>query len=291
MEFYQLVYFKQIAESENISQSAIQLNISQPALSRSLKNLEQELGVQLFNRQGKKLVLNNHGLAFLHYANRVLDTLNEAKQKIKQDSAAFLPPLNLAVIHDNHLIPQILASFHRQYPFIHINLFHFVSSYRIPSNCTLVIHSSEELVSALPPEKSFKLLTEECLIGLSVHHPLAPKDALDLHDLSTEPFIVLSQENSFGEFSRGFFRILGIQPHIILESDSQIMIDALVAQNVGLALYPSETWFPGSDQVLLKRIRDHQLYQPLYISCNAAVADSSTELFFSHAKSYFDQTF
>ena len=245
MEFYQLVYFKQIAESENISQSAIQLNISQPALSRSLKNLEQELGVQLFNRQGKKLVLNNHGLAFLHYANRVLDTLNEAKQKIKQDSVAFLPPLNLAVM----------------------------------------------LVSSLPPEKSFKLLTEECLIGLSVHHPLASKDALDLHDLSTEPFIVLSQENSFGEFSRGFFRILGIQPHIILESDSQIMIDSLVAQNVGLALYPSETWFPSSGQVLLKRIRDHQLYQPLYISCNATVADSSTELFYSHAKSYFDQTF
>ena len=89
MEFYQLVYFKQIAESENISQSAIQLNISQPALSRSLKNLEQELGVQLFNRQGKKLVLNNHGLAFLHYANRVLDTLNEGKETENQ-SQSFL---------------------------------------------------------------------------------------------------------------------------------------------------------------------------------------------------------
>ncbi|MCD2493058.1 LysR family transcriptional regulator [Lacrimispora sp. NSJ-141] len=287
MEFYQLVYFKKIAESENITKASADLNISQPSLSRSLKNLESELGVQLFNREGKKLLLNENGIVFLGYTDHILDTLNEAREKMKQQASVYLPPVNIAMIHDNRLLPQLLAAFHQSYPHIHINLYHFSSPHKIPAECSLVLHASEEMIGSSPFRKSTKLLSEECMIGLSREHPMAKQETLSLQALSKESFIVLSQENSFGAFSRGFFQILGFKPKIIVECDSQIMIDSLVAQNVGLALFPSETWEPSKEQIVLKRIENHHLYQPLYVSCTSAMTDPSTQLFYDYAVAFF----
>lgn len=287
MELYQLIYFKKIAESENITKASADLNISQPSLSRSLKNLENELGVQLFNREGKRLLLNENGISFLGYTNHILDTLNEAREKMKQQASICLPPINIAMIHDNRLLPRLITSFHQSYPHIRINLHHFSSPGKVPPECTLVLHASEEMIGSSPFCKSSKLLTEECMIGLSRAHPMAGKESLDLQELTGEPFIVLSQENSFGEFSRGFFRILGFQPAIIMECDSQVMIDALVALNAGLALYPSQTWEPNRERVVLKRIDQHHLYQPLYISCTSAMPDPSTQLFYVYTEAFF----
>ncbi|MCI8464271.1 MAG: LysR family transcriptional regulator [Lachnospiraceae bacterium] len=287
MELYQLIYFKKIAESENITKASMDLNISQPSLSRSLKNLETELGIQLFNREGKRLLLNESGISFLGYTNHILDTLNEAREKMKQQASISLPPLHIAMIHDNRLLPRLIAAFHQSYPHIHITLSHFSSPGRVPSECTLVIHASEEMAGASPFCKSSKLLTEECMIGLSREHPMAKQENLDLQTLAGEPFIVLSQENSFGEFSRGFFHILGFQPKIVMDCDSQVMIDSLVAQNVGLALYPSQTWEAAREKVVLKRIEQHRLYQPLYISCTATMPDPSTQLFYVYAEAFF----
>ena len=285
MEFYQLLYFKKIAESENITKTSADLNVSQPSLSRSLKNLETELGVQLFDRNGKKLLLNKNGTAFLGYVNHILDTLSEATQKMTELVSAPLTPLKIATMNDNCLMPQLISAFHRAYPHIHIQLRVFSSVNTVPADCTVALHSSEEVSSSA--FKSAKLLTEECLIGLSVDHPLAKREYLTLDELTKEPFIVLSQQSSYGEFSRYFFRLLGFQPPIIMECDNQIMLDAMVAENVGLALYPSRTWAPDKERVVLKRIENHHLYQPVYISYISAIPDPSTELFWSFAISYF----
>lgn len=285
MEFYQLLYFKKIAESENITKASTELNISQPSLSRSLKNLEIELGVQLFDRNGKKLLLNKYGTVFLGYVDHILDTLTEASSKMTELVSMPLAPLKIATMNDNCLIPKLISAFHQSYPYIHIQLYLFSSVNTIPAECTVALHASEEVSSSA--FKSTKLLTEECLIGLSIDHPLAKQNYLTVDDLTQESFIILNQQNSYGEFSRYFFRLLGFQPSIIMECGNQIMLDAMVAENVGLALYPSKTWEPNRTRVVLREIKNHHLYQPFYISYISSVADPSTELFWDFALSYF----
>ena len=78
METEYLVYFKKIAETENMSKAARLLCISQPALSRILKKLEDEFGTPLFVRNGKNLKLNTSGRTLLNYANQILPLLNQA---------------------------------------------------------------------------------------------------------------------------------------------------------------------------------------------------------------------
>ncbi len=64
MEIQQLEYFKTVAEMQHMTQAAEKLNISQPALSKSISNIEQEIGVPLFDRQGRSINLNRYGKLF-----------------------------------------------------------------------------------------------------------------------------------------------------------------------------------------------------------------------------------
>ena len=72
MEPLQIKYFMAVAQSQHIAQTAKQLNVSQPAISLSISRLEQELGVKLFNRIGRNIVLNEYGAAFYEHANKIL---------------------------------------------------------------------------------------------------------------------------------------------------------------------------------------------------------------------------
>ena len=82
MEIQQLEYFKIVAEMQHMTHAAEKLNISQPALSKSISNIEQEIGVPLFDRQGRSIVLNRYGKLFLESVNMILEEYNKAKQEI-----------------------------------------------------------------------------------------------------------------------------------------------------------------------------------------------------------------
>ena len=70
MEWHQLEYFKVVAQMQHVTHAAEELSISQPALSRSIAKLEEELGFPLFDRSGKGIVLNRYGQIFLQYVER-----------------------------------------------------------------------------------------------------------------------------------------------------------------------------------------------------------------------------
>ena len=82
MELLQLWYFREIAHSGHLSRTAEKLHIAQPSLSQMLKRLENELGISLFDRIGKRLVLNENGVIFLKYTDQIFSALNNAKLEL-----------------------------------------------------------------------------------------------------------------------------------------------------------------------------------------------------------------
>ena len=85
MKLTQLQYFKTVAETGKISLAAKKLYVSAPALSIAIANLENELGVKLFDRTNNRIELNEQGKVYLGYVNQILSDLNVANQKM-QDS-------------------------------------------------------------------------------------------------------------------------------------------------------------------------------------------------------------
>jgi LysR family transcriptional regulator, transcription activator of glutamate synthase operon len=78
----QLKYFKKIAEAQSMTRVAEEIHISQSALSKTIRTLETELGVKLFDREGKYIKLNENGKIFLKYVNRNLQSLEDAKKEL-----------------------------------------------------------------------------------------------------------------------------------------------------------------------------------------------------------------
>ena len=84
MEWQRLEYFQTLARVQHMTQAAEMLSISQPALSRSIAGLERDIGIPLFDRQGRSIILNRYGIMFLERVNRILKEMNDGLNEIQQ---------------------------------------------------------------------------------------------------------------------------------------------------------------------------------------------------------------
>ena len=124
MDWHQINYFQTVAKVQHITRAAELLSISQPALSRSISRLEDELGVQLFDRKGRNIYLNRYGKMFLNRVEQSIKQIEIGKQEIWDEihpisgtvSLSFLPSLGIS------LVPDILSSFQKMHPNVKFQL-------------------------------------------------------------------------------------------------------------------------------------------------------------------------
>ena len=124
MELRHLRYFVGVAEMENVSRAALKLHVSQPALSRQIRDLEDELGFVLFERTAKSVSLTEAGRVFLKEAREVLQRVDEAIQKARGVAAAAETELHVG--YSPHatarILPLILRAYQRALPKVRITL-------------------------------------------------------------------------------------------------------------------------------------------------------------------------
>lgn len=116
MELLQLYYFQVTARCEHISAAARELHIAQPALSQTIRRLEQELGTPLFDRIGKRIQLNDCGRIFLKYTDIALGALSDAKTEISEALSNPEQTITLCVQAASSLLPDILGQFRALHP-------------------------------------------------------------------------------------------------------------------------------------------------------------------------------
>ncbi|MCY9357092.1 LysR family transcriptional regulator [Bacillus spizizenii] len=124
MELNQLEYFKMLAQVQHFTQVAKMLHITQPALSRSIAKLEEELGVPLFERQGRKICLNKYGKMFLKRIQVAITEIEKGKWELLEDLNPISGTVSLAFLHiiGTQMVPKILSEFGKRYPNIQFEL-------------------------------------------------------------------------------------------------------------------------------------------------------------------------
>ena len=124
MELNQLEYFVALAHIKNFTKAAKSLNVSQPALSRSISRLEKDLNIPLFIRDSLKVNLTQYGQTFLTYAERILQELETARQDITNMAEPDSGVVNLSFMHSLgvYLVPELLKEFRKIYPKIQFRL-------------------------------------------------------------------------------------------------------------------------------------------------------------------------
>lgn len=254
MELNQLKYFCALAGTRHFTRTAQEISISQSALSRSITKLEEELGIPLFKRGSRELLLTTAGQRFLIRAERALKELELARQDIAGEKDPDSGVIGLSFMHSLgiHILPQLLSEFKQLYPHIQFVLNQDNSSVLAQSLragksdiCLCSIMANMEQLAWVC------LYTEELFAAVPRDHPFAQRTSLELKELANQPFITLKPNYSLRILTDQFFAISGIRPSILFEGDDINTAAALVSARLGVSLLPRTAMGEKADLVFL----------------------------------------
>jgi len=248
MEFRQLRYFVTVAEHLSFTKAADHLFVAQPALSRSIANLESELGVKLFERNRHKVVLTRAGTIFLEEAKRLLRISEEAIRKTRQasDSLGSLKIGFLPTFFYKKYLSAWVSEFHAAHSDIGLNLSQHNSGmlYEALKNQDLDVGFTISC-DIIDNEGFDKLVVYSDKISLIMRedNPLALKEDLSFRDLGAEPFVMLSERESYGFFNTATKICLarGLKPNIVSTPTSLETVLLLADAGLGVTLLPSSS--------------------------------------------------
>lgn len=197
MELTQLRYFKIIAECNNISEAAEKLHISQPALSISIKKLESELGVLLFERYKNKIYLNDSGKLALTYAEAVLAKADEMKNIFNQ----FVRADNLLSLGfcDPGPMRFSVPQFQKAYTDMDITSELLENEEHLES--LLLSRKYDAVVSLRKPQHedigTVPFVQEELMLSVPINHPLSTKKSIRLRDVRDIKLILYTGDGAY----------------------------------------------------------------------------------------------
>lgn len=239
MELLQLKYFKDAAKYENFSTAAKHNFVPQPSISKAVKNLEEELGVPLFERAGKKIFLNDNGRYLYNNTTKIFNILDDCRSRFSHYRVNII---NIYIQEGSFFIPKLAADFTLENKNTTINY----------STVSEVLHAKKSPYdfTFMPMQQDmskydYELLLEDNLVLLvSTEHPLAGKDIVSLTDLQNEDFITYYDTISHRILSDRLCRQVGhFQPHYIYETHDEYIVLHLVSKNTGVTLMPEQFYY------------------------------------------------
>jgi DNA-binding transcriptional LysR family regulator len=246
MELRHLRYFVVVAEEQNVTRAAARLNVSQPPLSRQIRDLEEELGVELFRRTAKSLALTEAGKLFLIETRAVLLRVDQAIEAVRAlvshhrgvVRVGYAPSLTVRIL------PTTLATFEHAHPGVRVAL-HDLSS----EECIEQLGSGKiDLALTVRPKKSRmrglvfeKLASYPFCCAVCTSHPLARRRSVSLRELKSERFILYSRKDfpEYYEELKALFRPFGFEPRVGEEYDGATGLIAAVEAGQGIAIVTS----------------------------------------------------
>ena len=244
MELQQLIYFQQVAHSENITRSAGDLRVSQPALSKVIRNLEKELGADLFDRKGKRIELNTRGKKFLKRVEAALNELNEARNELQDEEGEVKGTIRFCFDVASSIIPNLIREFRNLYPDVTFQLSQHDQNTG-SSNFDLCVTS---LPIGLHGTEKIELLNEEIVMAVPKDNPLSSLPSIRLEQIANEGLISLKRGHRLREKTDAFCKVAGFIPRITFESDDPATVRGLIRAGQGIAFIPSITWKGVTDE-------------------------------------------
>jgi DNA-binding transcriptional LysR family regulator len=244
VELRHLRYFVAVAEMENVSRAALKLHVSQPALSRQIRDLEDELGFSLLERTAKSVRLTDAGRAFLDDARALLQNADEAVTKAR--AIANAEPTELDVGYSPtptaEIVPKILRAFQLAMPNVHVKL-HDWSNNAILDG---IRDGRLQLGLIVPPLKTStlhdlryeELFHERVCVAVSPQHPFARRRVIPISEVAAEPLIGLTREDysNYYDYLSIIFSKVKQKPRVVEEHDSFSAVVSAVEAGTGVAI-------------------------------------------------------
>lgn len=242
MELRQLEYFAAVARHGHFTRASRELNVAQPAVSRQIKRLEAELGIELLNRSTRRVELTEAGSALLARADRVLAEVRAAREELSEIAGLVRGTVEVGTLPVSSIdTPGLLQGFRDLYPGIGVHLHEQGLSVALP----MIRDDRLDLTFALTDPASLGpgidgvvLLEEELKVVLAPDHPLAGRSWLRLESIAGEPWIRFRSGSALRRAVDEEFERAGTTAHYAFESFELETIRGLASRGLGLALFP-----------------------------------------------------
>ncbi|MZQ85619.1 LysR family transcriptional regulator [Paenibacillus sp. 5J-6] len=262
MELLQLHYFLAVARSEHVTEAARSLHVTQSSLSKTIQRLEEDLGVSLFDRIGRKLQLNEFGRRFLRRTERALFELEQGKQELSDLASPDNGTLELGVTSAS-VLPDILRQYRKKRPNIQ---FHVQMLTTVEMIMLLERGEVDYCLSSPPVERDDIecqiVFFDPILVAVPIGHRLANRSSVSLDELRDEWFVGLKIGYGTRDLMDPLCRSVGFVPHYVYEGDEPARLINLVEAEIGIAFLPS-TARNERAQIKYLQIENHEVVRKI----------------------------
>jgi DNA-binding transcriptional LysR family regulator len=296
VELRHLRYFVAVAEMENVSRAALQrLHVSQPALSRQIRDLEEEMGVQLLERTAKSVSLTEAGRAFLDEARAILKHTSEAVTKARAIAGKVDTELHIGdwPLATGPIMPALLRAYQQAMPTVRVKL----HDWPVEKNIAAVRDGRLQLAILVPPLKASaleelrfeQLFAVRVCLAVSRQHPFAKKQSVSLAEAAREPFIGLSRDEypRYQEHLDAIFARVPDKPRVAEEQDGWSGVLSAVGAGAGVAITSDAFTYASGDRVKCIRLTPEPKRVPIGILSRKGKLGAAAEKFCQCAKEAF----
>lgn len=267
MNLNQIQYFITLAQVEHYTQASKLLCITQPSLSHAIAMLEEELGVCLFEKQGRNIVLTKYGKEFYRYAKASQDILKDGIQKMEEMSGAIGGHISIGYIHTQGsvFIPEVVKGFVQKHSDKKIR-------FSLENNVTKTLIEGLKqdqfdviFCSKSEREKEMEFIPiaeERLVVVVPNHHVLAKKNSVSIQEVAQYPQICFPNSSGLHFVILELFRKHHIIPNVAYEIAEDSAMAGMVAQDLGIAIMPD---IPALPYMPVRRIELKELEKRRYI--------------------------
>ena len=291
MQLYYLHYFKVVAETGNLSRAAELLNVSQPAVSKAISNLEAELGISLFERSKRRMQLSEAGAGYYRHIARAFEDIEAGSRYIE---ALKLNTGNRITIGTtlSEILSPLLKRYHEVYPDSKLEISQHVYEPEtlkeqlrrgsLDFGLTSIPVSTDEV-------EQLKLMDEEILLLAAQDHPMARDLFVRLSDCSEEPFLI-NDANFDRQVVVDYCKLVGFEPKIILCSNENSVMGHAVESGHGVGMVPASVFYQvhDPDGAVAMRFSDVEVVRMVTIAYRKDhIFTGEAHRFFQFAKDFY----
>lgn len=262
MELLQLRYFIETAKFSNVTRAAEAMHVAQPAVSQAIKRLENELGVELFKRKGRRIMLNDAGRILVKEIEPLLAALDTLPKKLQKAAGIEQHTIKVNVLSASRLVTNIIIAYKELHPEVHFIFIQDAESQDWDVRFTTEVSPSDKI-------NSEEILNEEIFLAVPKKWLNISSESIALNDMADAPFIAFSEGTPFEVLCNSFCQSAGINPEVIFRSDNPSSVRDLIGAGLGVAFWPKYSWSTlPSDKVLLAHISDTVCRRSIVLSKN-----------------------
>jgi len=253
VDWYRLECFRVAGRLEHLSKAAIALRTSQPAVSRAIGKLEEQLGVLLFDRIGRSVKLTEHGRLLLQKMEKAHREVEGAQRLIRESGQADNRPTRVGFMRSlsARVIPRLVRAYRTSHPQAQ---FSFVTNSGSAIADLLESGELDLILIAAPKERpslTWKKVFDQRLIAIApLNSPLEKAGPIGIKELAEQPFVTFKSSHVMRTLIDQIFESAGVVPKVTFEGDDSSSIPGFVAAGLGVAILAHDSEFP-KDVVIL----------------------------------------